>query len=545
MASSNPRPAAPKLGLSGGLRWFWRQLTSMRTALFLLLLLAVAAVPGSIFPQRSIDASRVNNYLDSHTTIGPWLDRIGMFDVYSSPWFSAIYLLLIISLIGCILPRTMAHLRSLRAPVPRVPAHLERLRAGASREVDAEPADVIRAARELLRQKRYRLREDPVADGAPLELAAEGGRLRETGNLMFHTCLVVVIVAVAIGHLLSFRGDVIVPVGESFTSTASRYDTQQYGAWTGPDDLKPWSMTVDKLDVTFADDVPQNSPQWGQPRHFISTVTTTEGDGTPRRQTLAVNHPLSIGGTQLYLLGNGYAPNVTVRDAKGNVVYDQATPFLPQDNMYRSVGAIKVGALPNGKQLGFFGFFLPTAAFSQSQGPHSTFPGLKNPALVLGLYEGTLFPSGQPQSVYALDTSDMKQVMDKGQPLRIYLQPGQTIKLPGNRGSITLNDVPRWAGLSVRTNPGMMPALIGALLALTGLIMSMVLHRRRIFVRARRAENSYEGSARTLLVIGGLAKSEDPRLQVALDALLEQIATRASTTSTAPSVPTAESEPTR
>ena len=107
---------APKIGVVGMLRWLWRQLTSMRTALFLLLLLAVAAVPGSIFPQRSIDASRVATYLQDHKAIGPWLDKLSMFDVYGAPWFAAIYILLLISLVGCVLPRCVIHLKALRSP---------------------------------------------------------------------------------------------------------------------------------------------------------------------------------------------------------------------------------------------------------------------------------------------------------------------------------------------------------------------------------------------------------------------------------------------
>ena len=49
----------PALGITGWLRWAWRQLTSMRTALVLLLFLAIAAVPGSLFPQRSADPNGV------------------------------------------------------------------------------------------------------------------------------------------------------------------------------------------------------------------------------------------------------------------------------------------------------------------------------------------------------------------------------------------------------------------------------------------------------------------------------------------------------
>jgi cytochrome c biogenesis protein len=82
--------AQPQLGALGLLRFAWRQLTSMRTALFLLLLLAVGAVPGSIWPQRGIDAARTADYIAQHPTLGPWLDRLGFFEVYASPWFAAI-----------------------------------------------------------------------------------------------------------------------------------------------------------------------------------------------------------------------------------------------------------------------------------------------------------------------------------------------------------------------------------------------------------------------------------------------------------------------
>jgi len=98
---------APELDASGTFRWMWRQLTSMRTALLLLLLLGFASVPGSIFPQRSQNPMKVREYFTANPALSQWMDRLRLFDVYSSPWFSATYLLLFISLIGCVLPRTL------------------------------------------------------------------------------------------------------------------------------------------------------------------------------------------------------------------------------------------------------------------------------------------------------------------------------------------------------------------------------------------------------------------------------------------------------
>ena len=77
----------------------WRALTSMGTALVLLFLLALGAVPGALLPQRSLNEAKVGEYLAEHTTIGPWLDRLQLFDVFSSFWFTAIYALLFISLV--------------------------------------------------------------------------------------------------------------------------------------------------------------------------------------------------------------------------------------------------------------------------------------------------------------------------------------------------------------------------------------------------------------------------------------------------------------
>jgi cytochrome c biogenesis protein len=95
-------PALSPVELS---RWAWRQLTSMRTALVLLFLLALTAVPGSVVPQRNIDAVKVANFQDAHPQLTPLYVKLGLFDVYGSVWFSAVYILLMISLVGCIVPR--------------------------------------------------------------------------------------------------------------------------------------------------------------------------------------------------------------------------------------------------------------------------------------------------------------------------------------------------------------------------------------------------------------------------------------------------------
>jgi len=79
----------------------------MRTALILLLLLGIAAIPGSLFPQRTQNPIQVKQYFVNNPDTARFLDQLSLFDVYGSPWFSAIYLLLFISLIGCVVPRSI------------------------------------------------------------------------------------------------------------------------------------------------------------------------------------------------------------------------------------------------------------------------------------------------------------------------------------------------------------------------------------------------------------------------------------------------------
>lgn len=511
------RITQPRLGAAGWARWAWRQLTSMRTALLLLLLLAVAAIPGSILPQRNIDSALVTDYLDRHRTTGPWLDRLSLFDVYASPWFASIYLLLLVSLVGCVLPRTRAHWQALRTPPPLTPARLTRLPAHTELVVASTPDQAQQALRTVLRRRRYRLRKpDPDNPGA---LSAQRGQARETGNLLFHTALIVVIAAVGARYLWGWRGDVIVPAGQTFASTASGYGTLSPGPFVDPAKLPPFTVRVNTMDVTFEDRA--SGAQFGAPRDFIANTTTTTAPGAPQQQQrLSVNNPLSLSGTSVFLLGNGYAPVVTVRDSKGNVLYREATPFLPQDNNYRSVGAVKVPAA-SPKQFGFTGLFLPTATIDPTAGPVSVFPDSRAPALALTMYEGDVFASGRSQSVYTLNTDGMSQVRQPdGQPLRLWLTPGNAVILPGGRGTITLERVDRFAGLSVRYDPGKGYALAGALAALGGLVLSLTIRRRRVFARVEPLETDATRPPRTKVLIAGISKNDDPALSEELNRIV-------------------------
>jgi cytochrome c biogenesis protein len=499
----------PRLGPVGYLRFFWRQLTSMKTALFLLMLLAVAAIPGSLVPQRTSDPNGVVQYRAEHPDLFPVLDKLGVFDTYSSPWFSAVYLLLFISLIGCIVPRTKHHFEALRSKPPKTPARLSRLAgyrsvtlqtAGGAADAALAPASVVEQARAQLRRAGYRTQV--FGDS----VSAERGYLRETGNLVFHTALVGVLLTVGIGGGFGYTGQRVVVEGQTFTNALVSYDSFNPGRWFSDSQLEPFNITLDKFTTTYEE---SNADALGQPLDYTADVTTTTQSGDTSEHEIKVNSPLSIGGSNVYLLGNGYAVDVTVTAPDGSVAFRDTIPFLPQDANLTSQGVVKV---PDGlsEQIGMIGFFYPSAVETGDGSGilASSYPDLLNPVLSLNVYQGDLgLDAGVPQSVYSLDTDGMTEIAGAAaDQSALQLSPGSTVDLPDGLGTVTLSDVERFASLDVHHDPSQLWVLLFAGLVFAGLLTALFVPRRRVWVKASATDGG------VLLEYAGLARGEDPTL---------------------------------
>ncbi|MFC8063652.1 cytochrome c biogenesis protein ResB [Streptomyces sp. NPDC057293] len=504
-APKEEAPNLPSLGVIGWVRWFWRQLTSMRVALLLLLLLSLGAIPGSLIPQDGVDAMKVEEFRQNHDILAPVYDKLGLFHVYSSVWFSAIYILLFVSLIGCIVPRTWQFVGQLRGRPPGAPRRLDRLPAYTSWRTGAEPEEVREAALTLLKKRRFRAHA--VGDA----VAAEKGYLREVGNLAFHIALIVMLIAFAWGQLFKYEGNKLILEGDGFANTLTQYDDFKSGNLFDQDQLDPFSFSLKNFRGTYE----PTGPNRGTPRIYEAHVTYSEGaDGAEKTKTIKVNKPLEIEGSKVYLVSHGYAPVVTVKDAKGDVVMDkQAVALLPLDSNVTSSGAIKVmdgyrNAKGEKEQLGFNAFFLPTYGGKGST-MLSTFPALINPMLALSAYHGDLgVDAGFPQSIYQLDKTNLKEFKGSdGKLFKKQLKVGETMTLPNGAGSVTFNGIHEWAGFQVTQQPGSGWALGGAVVAILGLAGSLFIQRRRVWVRAVRGADGV-----TVVEMAGLGRSESAKV---------------------------------
>ncbi|MFD4560347.1 cytochrome c biogenesis protein ResB [Streptomyces sp. NPDC058469] len=506
----------------GWARWFWRQLTSMRVALMLLFLLSLGAVPGSLIPQSGTDALKVSEFQDAHKTLGPIYQKLGLFHVFGSAWFGAIYVLLFVSLVGCIIPRTWQFVGQLRGRPPGAPKRLNRLPAYATWRTAAEPEQVRETALAVLKKRRFRAHVDGDA------VAAEKGYLRETGNLLFHLALIVMLIAFAWGQLFKSEGDKLIVEGDGFSNTLTQYDDFKSGNLFSDDDLVPFSFNLKNFVGTYE----RTGPNRGTPSTFQADISYSLGAyGKAEKHTIKVNEPLEIGDSKVYLVSHGYAPVVTVRDGKGNVVLHQAVPMLPIDSNITSQGAIKVldgykNTQGVAEQLGFAALFVPTYA-KGSGTMFSQYPGLDYPVLNVTGYHGDLgVNSGVPQNVYQLDTKNLKQFKTaKGAILKAQLLPGETMKLPNGAGSITFDkQIKEWAGFQVVQQPGTTWALAGALTAIVGLAGSLFIQRRRVWVRA-----THSADGVTVVEMAGLGRSESAKLPEELGDLAALVHDRAPT----------------
>lgn len=489
----------PRLGPIGWLRWAWRTLTSMRVALLLLLALAIAAVPGSLIPQQSSDPNGVIQWKQSNPGLVQFVDALQGFDVYTSFWFSAIYLLLFISLVGCVVPRVRHHWKAMRKAPPRTPSRFAQLPASSAVRVTGVPAEeAVAAGERLLKRRGYRTERYGAS------VSAERGYLRETGNLLFHSSLVAVLVAVFIGGGFTYTGQRVLATGDSFVNTETSYDSINPGRFFSDASLQPFSLRLDRLDVSYEK---RNLDALGQPTDYTAHVTTLLPNGTPKRSTIKVNEPLDVAGTSVYLLGNGYAPVITVRNADGSTAFSGAVPFQPQDTQMTSLGVVKVpDTTDQKKQIGMVGFLYPTAAERTDGSFASIFPSVGTQSLLsMRVYEGDVgLDAGTPKNVYELDTSGMKEVMGIKDPLQ--LRVGETRTLPDGLGTVTLDRITRFAAFDIHHDPsqGWVALFVG--LAVAGLIASLLIPRRRMWLKVR------EDGDGLLVEYAGLARGDDPAL---------------------------------
>lgn len=485
----------------------------MGTALVLLFLLALGAIPGALLPQRSLNAGKVDDYLATHRVIGPWLNRLQAFDVFSSFWFTAVYVLLFVSLVGCLTPRMIEHARGLRATPVAAPRNLARLPKHAAARVIGDPETLATTVVGRLRGWRTTTRRDDAA----VEVAAEKGYLREFGNIAFHFSLLGLLVAVAVGKLFGYEGNVIVIAdgGPGFCSSSpAAFDSFRAGNTVDGTSLHPLCVRVNDFQAHY---LPS-----GQATSFAADIDYQAGHdltaNTWRHYLLEVNHPLRVGGDRVYLQGHGYAPTFTVTfpDGRTRTSTVQWRPDNPRTLLSSGVARIDppAGSYPTAAErrnheIAIQGLLAPT---EQLDGTllSSRFPALNAPAVAVDVYRGdTGLDTGRPQSLFALDP----RLIEQGRltkEKRVNLRAGEQVRLdqgPAAGTVVRFDGAVPFVNLQVSHDPGQTWVLVFAITMMAGLVVSLLVRRRRVWVRLTAAGGKAAGTVNVEL--GGLARTDN------------------------------------
>ena len=536
-AADGPNPAGtaqpvtayqqgPVRGFLAFLRNVWRQLTSMRTALVLLFLLAIASLPGALLPQWALNTSKTAQYILDHGAWGRLLDKLGFFAVFGSPWYAAIYLLLFTSLIGCLLPRTWDFVGQIRMKPVATPRNLSRMPHSASITTTGNPSELADQISVRLRGWRKVRR---VEENGAITISAEKGFVREIGNLVFHFSLLGLLVAIAVGKLFGYEGSLIINADTGATSsfcatTTTIYNNFRPGLLVDGTDMTPFCVSVDKFKATYTDT--------GQASTFDASIRYQTGaqlsTDTWSSRDLQVNDPLRIpGGQRLYLLGHGYSPMFTVTYKDGRTSTGIA-PFQPEDSTFTSQGVVKILDPPGYQgsdvlkhQLAIVGVFAPSALVHAGI-MTSTFPAAESPGVAVQIYRGDLgMDTGKTQSIFAIDQTQV----DNGKLEQVQtanLATGQSTTLDDGT-KITFTGYKEWVSLQTSYDPAEGWALVFAITLLGGLMTSLVIKRRRVWYRisqpvtvpAETADPAPSVTSRTVdhsnevhVDIGGLARTD-------------------------------------
>ena len=493
----------------------WRTLRSMRTALILLLMLALASVAGSLVPQWPNSPERVIRFQLDHPLVGAFYGRAGLFDVFGSWWFVLITTLLFVSLVACLFPRTRALVRTLRQR-PVQAREIDAFRLYEERVVPADPVRVIDGSRRVLRRRMFRVARD--RDGRPA-LAAEKGALREVGSLLFHWAFLLIVIGVIYGKGTGFTGRAVVVEGKTWIDAEANYDGQLRTGRFFNGDFSGVGIHLRGFEDTYR--------RSGQPMDFVSHVDLLDPQGSVAERTdIRVNHPASIDGVEFFQYGFGWAPVVEIRQQDGTLLASEPITFV-QDTAPEGVpqlampwhGILKLPSIQ--PQVGLTLVLWPDSrAWLQLQttGQPVAMTQEFQPIMFYTVFRGDL----TDPSPLSLDTSVMREtgkgVVGAGQT--IDMRTGKALAAGGSPTDLTISfpELRQYSVLQVSRDRGVPLVLLAAILVLLGLLPALYTSRRKVWVRAEPNGNG------TVLKVGGFALQRKPQFDEEFSKLVDAMA---------------------
>jgi cytochrome c biogenesis protein len=276
----------------------WNLLCSVKLTIFLLILLALASVLGTIIKQNAPSMEYIHQF---GSGLYRFLHFLGLFDMYHSWWFRGILALLAINIFSCSSVRFPRIWRKIFRPHGEVgKVQITALPYVKQLKRSLPPEEVAGKVSSIAKRifGRPLLSETPEA----IAIFVERGRMSRLGVYITHLSILIILFGALIGSLFGFKGFVNIPEGE----TVDRIFLRQRQGMTE----RPLGFTVrcDDFRITYYD----VNPQERLVKEYISTLTFLEDGSEVVKKEVRVNHPLTFNGLRFYQSSYGSIPEVTL-----------------------------------------------------------------------------------------------------------------------------------------------------------------------------------------------------------------------------------------
>ncbi|BEQ13727.1 cytochrome c biogenesis protein ResB [Desulfoferula mesophila] len=254
----------------------WDFFASVKLSFFLLLLLAVLSIAGTLIPQKESAAVYVRAYGEAGWR---FISAIGLDDLYHAPWFVLIMALLAANLVICSINRLSLTMRILGKD-PADEANSMR-KPKDSFTLAGEPGANLERARGVL--ERLVGQSAQADDQGRTVLFAQRGGWSRFGVYVVHASVLVIMAGALVGNFWGYSGYVNIPVGGSVDHITLHNGRPRPLGFT---------LRLDKFNVSFYPN--------GMPSEYRSEVTFLEGGKQTHQASLIVNDPAEYHGIDFY-----------------------------------------------------------------------------------------------------------------------------------------------------------------------------------------------------------------------------------------------------
>ncbi|MCE5312610.1 MAG: cytochrome c biogenesis protein ResB [Nitrospiraceae bacterium] len=436
----------------------WKFFSSVRLAVILFCTISLVSILGTLVIQNATAEQGIRSLQkifseDTAKVLYPYIEKLGLNDMYGSWWFVSLLFLFCINIIICTIDKLPGAFRAARTAIS--PLNDEAWEALLHKEVSLVKSIDEAGGLIISALKKTGFRRVNIFKDGQNQICAEKGRYSRLGVYVTHLSIVLIFAGAMINGLYGFNGYINILEGDTTDTIMLKNGTEK---------KLPFKIKCDDFDVRFYD----NS---FAAKEYKSLLTIFREGREPKKAEVVVNSPYVFEGVKIYQTSYGFYPR---KDAE--FVLNIATSG---DSVIKRVKFNESFGIPGTSIEARIVDFNPSIALDQSTGKVSIRENnMSNPAVQLEIKEGGKLKG----YVWVLKRSPETGISGDGYKIEF-------LDLWGVQ----------YTGLQINSMPGMGVIYLGFFTLCMGLYACFFISHQRIWIRVRSSDGkvkiSIAGSA--------------------------------------------------